>query len=320
MQAPAFWNAARPTKAARLLSPLGWAYGAIAARRLRKQGERVRPRVICLGNFTLGGAGKTPAALALGERLVAQGERLVFLSRGYRGALSGDAPVAVDPSIHTAAQVGDEPLLLARLAPTLICADRLAGARAAEAMGASVIIMDDGLQNPALEKDWRIAVVDGPVGVGNGLCVPAGPLRAPMAAQWSLIDEMLVIGDGAPGDALALEAERRGKSVLRGRFAPDPGVVAQLAGHSLLAFAGIGRPDKFFDTLQGAGLDLDTRAVYPDHHAYKLPEIRSLARIANNETLRLVTTEKDLVRLSPEMRQAGAEAGLIALPVRLEID
>lgn len=320
MRPPAFWNAPAPTLAARLLSPLGALYGAVAAARMRRPGTRVELRVVCVGNFTLGGAGKTPAALATAERLIAQGERVVFLSRGYGGSLSGPNPVTVDAQRHAAAQVGDEPLLLARVAPTVICADRVEGAQAARRMGASVVIMDDGLQNPALAKDERIAVVDGAVGLGNALPFPAGPLRAPMAAQWELVDAVWIVGSGAPGERVAQAAARAGKQVARGRLVPDPSVVATLAGRRLLAFAGIGRPQKFFDALREAGLDVAATQAFADHHPFTREDVAALARGAAARGLSLVTTEKDLARLDAEQQAVGAAAGLVALPARLVLE
>jgi tetraacyldisaccharide 4'-kinase len=315
MRAPAFWNAAKPGLLARLLQPAGALYGAATARRMGGTGTRVGPRVVCVGNFTLGGAGKTPAALAIAERLSAAGERVAFLSRGYGGSLSGRSPVEVDVERHAAAEVGDEPLLLARRAPTVICADRVEGAIMARRLGASVVVMDDGLQNPAVIKDERVAVVDGAVGVGNGLCFPAGPLRAPMAAQWDHVDAVLIVGPGEAGERVAIEALRRGKRVERGRLAPDESVVARLRGRRLLAFAGIGRPEKFFATLREAGLDVAATRVFPDHHAFTSGEIAELARRASKEGLTLVSTEKDVVRLRPEAR-----AAVIAVPARLTIE
>lgn len=317
MQAPDFW--ARPPGAlARLLTPFAALYGALAARRLAAPGTRAGAPVICLGNFTLGGAGKTPAALMVASRLAAMGATPAFLSRGYRGALSGPTPLRVGPG-HTAAEVGDEPLLLARQAPTFICVDRPAAAAAAVAAGADALVLDDGLQNPALAKDLSIAVFDAGVGVGNGLCLPAGPLRAPLAAQWGLAQAALIIGEGEPGEDVAAAARARGLAVLRARVAPAPEIVAQLRARRLLAFAGIGRPQKFFDTLTGEGLEVEATATFPDHHAYVPGEIASLARRANAEGLRLVTTEKDLARLTPEARAEGAAAGLVALPATLTL-
>jgi tetraacyldisaccharide 4'-kinase len=317
MRAPAFWNAPEARWPALALAPIAALYGALTARRLKRSGARVEVRIVCVGNFTAGGAGKTPAALGLAELLKEEGERVVFLSRGYGGALSGPKPVTVDLSLHDARAVGDEPLLLARSAPTVICADRLAGAKAAMGLGASVVVMDDGLQNPALVKDRVIAVVDGGVGLGNGFCIPAGPLRAPMAAQWPLVHEVWIVGPGAAGEAVAQEAARRGKSVRRARLIPDPNTVAELAGAPLLAFAGIGRPEKFFETLREAGLDVAAEACFPDHHAYVEAEIASLVRRAEEDGLRLVTTQKDMARLSAAALRIGADAGLTALPARL---
>jgi tetraacyldisaccharide 4'-kinase len=315
MRAPAFWNAPRPTLAARLLSPLGALYGAVAAARMRGEGARVGARIVCVGNFTLGGAGKTPAALALAEDLIARGERVAFLSRGYGGSLSGATPVEVDPARHSAREVGDEPLLLARRAPTVICADRLEGARMARRRGASVIVMDDGLQNPALAKDEAVAVVDGAVGLGNGLVFPAGPLRAAMAAQWPLVKRVLIVGPGAAGEAVAREAAARGKGVARARLVADPEAVAALTGRRLLAFAGIGRPEKFFETLRAAGLEVVATRAFPDHHPFLEDDLAALRGAAAARGLTLVTTEKDLARLDPSRRE-----GIVALPARLIIE
>lgn len=320
MRAPAFWTAPAPTLGARLLQPLAAVYGAAAAARLKKPGARVGLRIVCVGNFTLGGAGKTPAALALASDLIARGERVAFLSRGYGGALSGRTPVVVDPAQHMAAEVGDEPLLLARLAPTVICADRAEGAQAARRLGAGVIVMDDGLQNPALAKDEALAVVDGAVGFGNGLVFPAGPLRAPLAAQWPLVGRVLIVGPGAAGAEVAREAAARGKRVDFARLVPDPATVAALRGRALLAFAGIGRPGKFFATLEEAGLDVAARAAFADHHPFTEAEIAGLAARAAARGLTLATTEKDLARLTPALRARAQAAGLVAVPARLIFD
>jgi tetraacyldisaccharide 4'-kinase len=270
--------------------------------------------VICIGNFTVGGAGKTPAALALAAVLKGQGKRPFFLSRGYGGSLAG--PILVDPEAHRTSQVGDEPLLLARVAPTVVSRDRPAGARHAADQGASVIVMDDGLQNPSLHKDCAIAVVDGAAGVGNGLCLPSGPLRAPLAAQWPQVDAVLVLGPGAAGDEIAREARRQGKAVLRGRLAPDPPIAASLKGARVLAFAGIGRPEKFFETLRGIGAEVVLERSFPDHHPYSLRDISTLSAEAQARDLVLVTTEKDRMRL------AGVPGtdGMVALPVSLVLD
>ncbi len=312
MRAPAFWWREKPTLTARLLSPVGSLYGALTARRMSRAGEDPGPPVICIGNFVAGGAGKTPTAIAITQLLLALGRRSVFLSRGYGS--SADKPRLVDKALDKAAEVGDEPLLLAAIAPCVVAADKLEGARACVAAGADVIVMDDGLQNPALTKALRIAVVDGAVGVGNGLCVPAGPLRAPLSSQWPHVDALVVIGEGAPGQAMALAAKALGKPVLHASLAPEPGMAMGLAGREVLAFAGIGRPEKFFDTLRALGAEVVETEAFPDHHAFTPREIAGLHARAKRRGVALVTTEKDAARLGPAAQQ------LLTLPVRLALE
>jgi len=312
MRAPAFWWKEGPTLTARLLWPFGAIYGALTARRMNRAGADCGPPVICIGNFVAGGAGKTPTAIAVAQALLAMVRKPVFLSRGYGSQAA--APRLVDRARDRAADVGDEPMLLAAVAPCIVSADKLAGARACVAAGADVIVMDDGLQNPALTKALRIAVVDGAVGVGNGLCVPAGPLRAPLGAQWPHVDALVVIGEGEPGEALARAAQALGKPVLRGVLAPDPGMAMGLAGREVLAFAGIGRPEKFFDTLRALGAEIIETEAFPDHHAFTPREIAGLQARAKRRGAALVTTEKDAVRLGPAAEQ------LLTLPVRLALE
>ena len=312
MRAPAFWWKQAPTLTARLLSPFGWIYGALTARRMSRAGADCGPPVICIGNFVAGGAGKTPTAIAVAQALLALGRKPIFLSRGY-GSRAG-APRLVDRARDKAADVGDEPLLLAAIAPCVVCADKLEGARACMAAGADVIVMDDGLQNPALTKALRIAVVDGAVGLGNGLCVPAGPLRAPLSAQWSHVDALVVIGAGASGEDIARATAALGKPVLRGLLAPEPGMAMGLAGREVIAFAGIGRPEKFFDTLRALGAEVIETEAFPDHHAFTPREIAGLQARAKRRGAALVTTEKDAVRLGPVAEQ------LLTLPVRLALE
>jgi tetraacyldisaccharide 4'-kinase len=315
MREPAFWW--RPGRGA-FLSPLGGIYGAVAALRMRAEGRRAGVPVICLGNLTIGGAGKTPAALAVCRLLLAARERPVFLSRGYGGRLRG--PVRVDPAIHSAADVGDEPLLLARLAPAIVAGDRVAGARLARQSGASVIVMDDGFQNPALVKDLSIILVDARRGVGNGRVVPAGPLRAPLQSQIARADALIVVGprDGEP--AVAERARRRGLAVFHARLEPDHRTVAALGGREVLAFAGIGDPEKFFATLAEAGIAIAERAAFPDHHRYTAAEAQALMARAETANLVPITTEKDHVRLAghPQLDTLAARAA--ALPVRLVVE
>jgi tetraacyldisaccharide 4'-kinase len=316
MREPAFWWR-EAGLAAGALAPLAMIYGAVAAARLRSRGVRAGVPVVCIGNFTVGGAGKTPAALAVAGMLAAAGERPVFLSRGYGGTLTG---VRVDPSRHRAADVGDEPLLLARAAPVIVARDRVVGARLAVAAGASVIVMDDGFQNPSLAKDFSVLVVDARRGVGNGRVIPAGPLRAPLAAQLARSDALLVIGTGAGAADVAQEANARGIPGFAARLQPDAGFIAARGGGRVLAFAGIGDPEKFFATLAEAGIAVAATRSFPDHHRYARDEAQTLCDEAQRAGLALVTTEKDLARINgdDELTQLAAHAH--ALPVALAFE
>jgi tetraacyldisaccharide 4'-kinase len=214
---------------ARLLQPAGAVYGAITAARMARQGARPAIPVLCIGNPTAGGAGKTPTAMALASLMSARGFAPAIVSRGHGGSLPG--PVLVSPSGHLASQVGDEPLMMARRGALVVVAhDRAEGVAHAASLGATLALLDDGLQNPSLKKDFTLAVIDGAVGVGNGLCVPAGPLRAPLPAQWPLIDAVLVIGDGEAGEAVTQLAHEAGKPVFTGRLAPEASIAASLVG------------------------------------------------------------------------------------------
>ncbi len=313
MRAPAFWWKPAPNALAHLLSPLGALYGAVVARRMAQAGERAGAPVICVGNFVAGGAGKTPTAIALAHELIKAGQTPFFLSRGYGARTPVTTPVIVDAALHDASVVGDEPLLLARAAPSVVCADRVPGARLAVARGASVIIMDDGLQNPALAKDFRIAVVDGAVGVGNGKCIPAGPLRAPLGAQLKQVDCVLVIGAGDAGAHVEAAAKSEGVSVCRARLTPDVDTAQRVKGARVFAFAGIGRPEKFFDTLSSLGADVFGARAFPDHHTYSAAELADLHARADKAGAMLITTEKDRARI-------GAACAIAVLPVALETD
>lgn len=313
MRAPAFWWKPSPDIVAQLLSPLGAVYGAIAAQRMNKAGARVNAPVICVGNFVAGGAGKTPTALALAQEIISAGHTPFFLSRGYGASRPVERPRIVDATGDRAADVGDEPLLLARVAPVVVCADRVAGARLAIENGATVLIMDDGLQNPALQKDFTIAVVDGAVGVGNGLCIPAGPLRAALDAQLQRTDAVVIVGEGAAGSRVGALAQARGLPVITARLAPEDGIAARLRGQRILAFAGIGRPEKFFETLRTLGAEIaDTRA-FADHHAYSPQDMAALRERAKRLSALLVTTEKDAARI-------GEAGDIVTLPVALKSD
>jgi tetraacyldisaccharide 4'-kinase len=315
MREPSFWwrNAAL---AAGLLAPLAACYGAIAARRMLKAGARVSVPVLCVGNFTLGGAGKTPTVITLAKMLRGAGEHPYCLSRGYGGRLKG--PQLVDAHAHRAAQVGDEALLLARVAPTVVAGDRVAGAQAATAAGASVVIMDDGLQNAALAKDFTLAVIDGRRGIGNARVFPAGPLRAPLDAQLARSDALLVVGD--EGKAASVVAAARGLPVFHGRLVPDPAAVAALKGRKVLAFAGIGDPEKFFLSLAAAGIAVARRHAFGDHHRFTAEQAAELLMQAEHEGLSLLTTEKDHARMAGEPALAALAQRAHVLPVTLVVD
>lgn len=315
MRDPAFWWR-ESSVAARLLQPFALGYGAIASSRLRKPGQRAQCPVICIGNLTLGGAGKTPTALAIARLLSEAGERPFFLTRGYGGKLDG--PVLVDAATHRAADVGDEPLLLARRAPTVVACDRVAGARFAHEAGATVIVMDDGLQNPSLAKDLAIAVVDARRGIGNGLVFPAGPLRAPLAAQMDMIDAVLVIGERPVQTASpVIMARARNIPVLQARLQPDAAAAKELARRKALAFAGIGDPEKFFSTLAIAGIEAAAEESFPDHHRYSAADAARLLDRCDKAGLIPVTTEKDFARLAGEPALAKLAARARVLPVAL---
>ena len=316
MREPAFWWRARGWQAA-LLSPLGAIYGAVAGARMARPGAVVPVPVLCIGNLTLGGTGKTPAVIAVAKILAAAGHAPVILSRGYGGALAG--PLAVDPPMHRAADVGDEPVLLARTARTVVAADRVAGARLALTLGAKSIVMDDGFQNPGLAKTASILVADGRRGIGNGCVFPAGPLRAPLAVQWPRAQAMLVIGKGDAGDALAAEAQTRGLRVFRGWLEPDASALSVLQRRPALAYAGIGDPEKFFSTLRDAGIDVRAQAPFPDHHRFSPQEAHDLLARAGRDDLALVSTEKDLARMAGDEGLSALRNATRALPVSLSV-
>jgi tetraacyldisaccharide 4'-kinase len=316
MREPAFWWRPAGLKSG-LLSPLAAVYGAITASRMAGAGHDAGIPVICVGNPTLGGAGKTPTAIAVAQILDGAGRRPFVLSRGYGGTLAG--PVHVDAARHGATDVGDEPLLLARTAPTVVSRDRAAGADAARAAGAGAVVMDDGFQNPGLRKDRSILVVDGRRGIGNGKVFPAGPLRAPLQAQLRRAQALLVIGVGSAGESVAYAAEAEGLSVFRGRLVPDAAALDALKGRPVLAFAGIGDPDKFFGTLREAGIDVRATVAFPDHHRYRRVEARDLIERASGEGLVAVTTEKDWVRLAGQDDVAALANVARTLPVTLKV-
>ena len=330
---PAWWYAPSPGLVGQLLEPAGTLWGWLAQRRFaRGSPYQATIPVICIGNFTAGGTGKTPLALEVAGLVQAMGLKVAFLSRGYGGSMRG--PHWVDATRDRSGDVGDEPLLLAAAYPTLVARDRAAGARAIVEgpVPADVIIMDDGLQNPGVGKDLTVAVVDGARGIGNGRVIPAGPLRAPLAFQLALVDAVVVnqgstggVSESAGSDAPSHDFADRLRHdfegpVLDARITPS-GTIDWLSDAPVVAFAGIGVPDRFFATLRLLGARVAEEIAFPDHHAFTPADADRLLNLARNHGATLVTTEKDRVRLAglggplAELRDAAR-----ALPVRMKLE
>ncbi|MEM6947349.1 MAG: tetraacyldisaccharide 4'-kinase [Pseudomonadota bacterium] len=311
MRPPYFWRAGLDPKSREaapltrlLLTPLEQAY--LFGFRLRWRRARPAPApcpVICVGNVSVGGSGKTPLVAFLRGRIAEMGLRAASLSRGHGGALKG--PVQVDPAVHTAAEVGDEPLMLAAHGESWIGRDRPATAGAMVAAGVEVIIMDDGFQTPSLEKTLSILVLDGDAGLGNGFCLPKGPLREPFASAEARADLTVVTGSGQAVPRAVLDRSLRAQ-IRATASAPEGPVVA---------FAGIGRPEKLFDSLKDAGADLREGVAFGDHYRYRRRDMSFLKNLASDHGARLVTTEKDLARLPTAWRD-----GILPWPVALHFE
>jgi len=312
-EAPPFWWE-KPDWRAYALAPLSFAY-ALAAGRQLKRGKRrkVDVPVLCVGNFTVGGSGKTPVAIALATQARQMGLKPGILSRGHGGFSS--EPHLVDAIQDSARHVGDEALLLAEHAPVAVSVNRAAGAAMLiEKHGCDLLIMDDGFQSARIHMDYALMVVDARYGVGNGHVIPAGPLRATIRDQLLHADSILKMGEGTAADALVRRAARAGKPIFSARVQPVN--AAALAGRKFLAFAGIGHPEKFFDSVAAAGGTVGIKRPFPDHHVYADDELTDLETTARKAGLELVTTAKDAARL----RHGSAPSGFLERLQVLEIE
>ncbi len=307
--APEFWWRSERTGAAMALWPAAKLWGAAASWRMARP-PRFRPpaAVVCIGHLVVGDSGETPAAVALARIARGRGLRPGILLSGHTGRARG--PILVDPAIYNADHVGDEALLAAGAAPTVVARDRIAGAKALAA-ATDLIVMDDGFQDPALPKDLTLVAVDAGVGIGNGLIVPSGPMRAPLQPQLRRADALLVIGEGDAAEPLIRAAARAGRAVLRAEMKPTR--VRDWRKQPILAFAGVGRPEQFFALVAGTGADMARTVGFPDHYRYTAAEAGELVAAADADGLRLVTTEQDMARL------AGKGGPLAALRERAEV-
>lgn len=291
MKTPTYWK--NKNIISLLLWPFGCLYGlATATRLLLKTPHKVDAKVICVGNLTAGGTGKTPVSISLANILQQNGQNPYFVSRGYGGKLKG---LQVMPDIHNAADVGDEPLLLARQAPVIINPDRYAGALMAEQEGANYIIMDDGFQNPSLYKDISFVVIDGNIGLGNGFCIPAGPLREFKDLGLHRASAIMLIGE----DTHDLAASFGKLPVFKGRIKP---VSPSPLTYDIVAFAGIGRPEKFYQSLSGCGFNIVETRDFPDHHFYTEDELNQLIALGKQHKAPVYTTAKDFVKIPPHLQ------------------
>lgn len=317
MREPDFWYRSS-SWIAQLLMPAGAIYGAITALRMAKHGAKVGVPVFCIGNYHLGGAGKTPTTLKIADVLRSLGESPFVVSRGYGGTFRGS--VRVEAERHRAKDVGDEPLMMASKVPVIVSRDRAAGAALAIRQGASVVLLDDGFQNPSIEKDASFIVIDSNRGVGNGLVFPAGPLRAPLSQQVPRTDALIVIGPGRNAEAISSAVAIMNRPVLQAKLRLDPASALSLRGQRVLAFAGIGDPARFFSTLRSIGADVVEERSFPDHHAFAPRDLDAIGATASAQCLKVVTTEKDMIRIVSDPRNSHHAKDIAMLPVTLAFE
>ncbi|MBR5598864.1 MAG: tetraacyldisaccharide 4'-kinase [Alphaproteobacteria bacterium] len=288
MRTPSFWKTNNLTTT--LLAPFSQIYGYITQYRIKNTTPyQSSTYVICVGNITAGGVGKTPISIALAKKYKQEGKKVFFLTRGYKGKLKN---ILVDLNKHTPAQTGDEARLLAQTAPTIISPNRKDGAKLAEKLGAEIIIMDDGFQNPSLKKDESILVFDGSYGIGNGKIIPSGPLRETLETGLKRATSVIIMGE----DKTNLKSQIT-IPCYQGTIIPD---VLELDNKNVLAFAGIGHPQKFYETLQKLGYNLIKTKDFEDHHTYTTDELNDLKKYAEENNAYLITTEKDYVKIPKE--------------------
>ena len=291
MKTPVFWQHKNFTTF--ILYPLGKLYSLATRLNLKfHKPQRVNIPVICIGNLTAGGSGKTPTAISIAAILQTMGYKPFFVSRGYGGKLNN---VLVSTNLHTPEQVGDEPLLLARQAPVIVNANRFQGAQTAISHGADIIIMDDGFQNPKLHKDLSFLVFDGSIGYGNGFCIPAGPLREELSHGLKRAQAIIIIGEDKKNlkQQISLPSFEGKISALK----------PQISGSRVMAFAGIGRPEKFYLSLKELGFELVKTIDFPDHHFYSIQELQDLIKQAKDNNCQLITTSKDFVKIPQNLQQ-----------------
>ena len=316
MRAPKFWYNPKYSFSSLLLTPISWIYGLVRKKIQRDRAPWKAPiPVICVGNLLAGGQGKTPIALSIGKVLKLNNKSVHFISRGYGGSLRG--PLLVDPRVNTASEVGDEPILLSEIAPTWICVDRIAGIKLAYEMGAKIVVMDDGFQNPSVKKDFSILAFDADVGFGNGRLIPAGPLRESITDGLSRANAAVIIGD----DFLGLESRllnisnslpQKQIKVYKAKIAPTTNFQS-INKQKVFAFTGIGRPEKFLNTLIEMNCDITGKQYFSDHHQFTETEISQLLNLAKTKDSTLITTTKDYVRLTPSQKK-----DIMVLPITLE--